>query len=271
MVSSGADESNDCVRIQALLPATLCDAVRATPAFAISDEIQVYTDDINKPGEFGLELHMNTTPVGISTAPYPGGSVSRHGFRLTPEFSYGLNEDFEAGLYLPTVRESDGSLSASGAKLRLKWLPVQARRGQRRLVSVASTSNSRASTSATRKCRSPAKCASSAAIARKTGWSASTRSSASTSHPAIATAAPTSRSRLKARARRAARASRSALEYYSAIGTLAHPLPSNLQENTLYLVIDFDRKPWALNFGVGRGLNGATDNWTVKAIVGVPF
>jgi hypothetical protein len=32
-----------------------------------------------------------------------------------------------------------------------------------------------------------------------------------------------------------------------------------------------DREPWAVNFGVGRGLNAATDRWTVKAIVDLPF
>jgi hypothetical protein len=35
---------------------------------AQQDEIQVYTDDINKRGEFGLEWHLNTTPQG-RTAP----------------------------------------------------------------------------------------------------------------------------------------------------------------------------------------------------------
>ena len=36
---------------------------------ALIDEIQVYTDDINAPGQFGLELHLNTTPKGRSTPP----------------------------------------------------------------------------------------------------------------------------------------------------------------------------------------------------------
>ena len=88
----------------------------APHAYAINDEIQVYTDDINEPGKFGLELHMNTTPAGRSTPDYPGDSIPRHGFRLTPEFSYGINKDFEAGMYLPTVRDADGSFSASGGK-----------------------------------------------------------------------------------------------------------------------------------------------------------
>src|SRR3974390_1523492 len=90
---------------------------------ALPDEIQVYTNDINKPHEFGLELHVNTTPSGRSTPDYPGESPPYHGVRLTPEFSYGLTEDFEAGLYLPTVLDADGRYTLAGFKLRLKWLP----------------------------------------------------------------------------------------------------------------------------------------------------
>ena len=61
------------------------------------------------------------------------------------------------------------------------------------------------------------------------------------------------------------------VEYYTSRGKLDHPLPYSLQDNTLYLVMDYDRKPWVFNFGVGRGMTGATDQWTVKAIFDVPF
>ena len=70
---------------------------------ALPDEIQVYADDINKPGAAGLELHVNTTPKGTNRPAYPSEITTHHGLRVTPEFSYGLSHDFEAGLYLPTV------------------------------------------------------------------------------------------------------------------------------------------------------------------------
>jgi len=41
-----------------------CGLIPSIAGAALSDEIQVYTDDINAPGEFGLELHVNTTPKG---------------------------------------------------------------------------------------------------------------------------------------------------------------------------------------------------------------
>src|ERR1700730_8127318 len=91
---------------------------------ALSDEIQVYDDDINTPREVGLELHVNATPKGRSAPDYPGEVVPNHGLRITPEFSYGLTKTWEAGLYIPTNREPSGDVSVAGAKLRLKWLPI---------------------------------------------------------------------------------------------------------------------------------------------------
>jgi hypothetical protein len=75
---------------------------------AQQDEIQVYTDDINKRGEFGLEWHLNTTPQGRTTPDYPGEITNNHGFRFTPEFSYGLTSDVELGLYLPMLIDGSG-------------------------------------------------------------------------------------------------------------------------------------------------------------------
>src|SRR5258706_13675018 len=99
-----------------------------TAAWAdLTDEIQVYADDINAPGEFHLELHLNTTPSGRSTPEYPGEITPAHGIRLTPEFSYGLTPDLEAGLYLPTVRASGGRPYLPGLKLRVKWRSSQPR------------------------------------------------------------------------------------------------------------------------------------------------
>ena len=114
-------------RVLATALGALLLTVQAAPVAraALTDEIQVYTDEINKPGEFGLELHVNTTPRGRSTPDYPGEVPPAHGIRFTPEFSWGLTRTLEAGLYLPYVRDSQGTTHFSGPKLRLKWLPLQ--------------------------------------------------------------------------------------------------------------------------------------------------
>lgn len=65
---------------------------------AAPDVIQVYTDEINAPGEAGLELHLNHAIQGSRTPGYPGQMPSQHGTQVTPEFSYGLTKNLEAGL-----------------------------------------------------------------------------------------------------------------------------------------------------------------------------
>jgi hypothetical protein len=109
-----------------LLALALAAALAATPCRAdLQDEIQVYDDSINQPREFGLELHVNTTPRGRGLPNYPGEVPPLHALRLTPEFSWGLTRTTELGLYLPTVRRPDGSYDLAGGKVRLKWLPLQ--------------------------------------------------------------------------------------------------------------------------------------------------
>ena len=60
---------------------------------ALSDEIQVYTDDINAPGEFGLELHINTTPKGRRVPDYRGEVVPNHGLHIYSGILVRADED----------------------------------------------------------------------------------------------------------------------------------------------------------------------------------
>ena len=43
---------------------------------------------------------------------------------------------------------------------------------------------------------------------------------------------------------------------------LFRPAPRAEQSHVLYVVLDTER----VNFGIGRGLSGAADRWTVKTI-----
>jgi hypothetical protein len=61
------------------------------------------------------------------------------------------------------------------------------------------------------------------------------------------------------------------LEYYSEMGKISNILPLAEQSNTLFAVVDTQLKSIGLNFGVGRGLTGSADKWTVKAIFAIPL
>lgn len=89
---------------------------------ASADEIQVYDDAINDPGELNVDVHMNYVASGIKDSTYPKEIPANHDFRITPEFAYGLTKNFEGGLYLPAIRSASGDWYLEGIKFRLKYL-----------------------------------------------------------------------------------------------------------------------------------------------------
>jgi hypothetical protein len=234
------------------------------------DEIQVYTDDINAPGKFGLELHLNTTLQGRSTSDYPGEITPQHGVRLTPEFSYGLSRDFEAGLYLPTERTAGGAYYLAGTKVRLKLMLVQP---DEKLGGWFFGLNGELSY-----------------LPRRfdlTQWGfelrtiVGYRSTAGwllAANPVIGwglsgpdkSGRPETRLQLKA-AREIARGVSFGPEYYAGFGPLGRALPAAAQDHTLYAAFDIDLKPWVFNVGLGRGLSSAADRWTLKFIFEIPW
>ena len=88
-------------------------------ASAQADEIQVYQGGLANTGTFNITVHNNYTVNGIKMSGFPGGVIPHHSLNGVPEFAYGVNKWFEAGLYLPlyTVAES-GGLAVDGFKLR---------------------------------------------------------------------------------------------------------------------------------------------------------
>ena len=256
-----------CARcLLAALAAALCGPVARA---ALPDEIQVYTDDIRQPGEAGLELHVNTTPSGRSEPEYRGEITPWHGLRVTPEFSYGLTDDLEPGLYLPVVRDASGTTYFAGPRLRLKWLPVRQEDGgdgwflglNNELSWVAERFEQGRSLWEVRPI-----------IGGRSGaWLVSF-------NPVVDWAlagpqpggAPDFSPQLKI-ARTVSPGVAVGAEYYADLGRINGWLPADEQSHTLYFALDLERGRWGLNFGIGRGLNDATDRWTVKAIFAIPL
>jgi hypothetical protein len=91
----------------------------AAPAFAQTDEIQVYDGALADVGVFNLTWHDNFTPRGIKTPAFPGAIVSDKSWNGVPEWAYGVTSWFEAGLYLPlySVDRKRGAV-LDGFKLR---------------------------------------------------------------------------------------------------------------------------------------------------------
>ncbi len=243
-------------------------ALGSAPGLAIVDEIQVYTDDLDARGESGLELHLNTTPRGRKTPDYEGDLPPYRGWRITPEFSWGLGNDLDWGLYLPSATDGHGNWYLGGAKLRVKWLPVHGPEGEGGWYFGINNELSRL----TRKfSESPL----SDEVRVMGGYRG--RSWLIGVNPILDWAlTPGYRSSPEVTlawkaVHDVARGIAVGAEYYNGIGTLAKRLPRDEQERTLYLVAEVERKSWSVNFGVGHGLTPATDDWTVKAILGFSF
>lgn len=243
--------------------------VLVRPAHAeLQDEIQVYDDSINARGKFGLELHVNTTPSGRATSDYPGEVPPLHGWRFTPEFSYGLSHDVELGLYVPTLFEPDGHYDVAGLKLRLKWLPLQPVDGQgtfsgvnfelSRLAQRYSESRSTLESRFIAGWRSPQWL-----LAVNPTLEFNLSDGLQGQRPSLEVGVKV--------ARTVATGLAAGVEYYTAPGEVGRSLPWQQQDNRLYLALDVDRKPWVFNVGIGRGLTDAADRWTLKMIFELPL
>lgn len=94
----------------------------STVLAASSDEIQVYDDAINEPGELNVDTHLNYVISGTQQPAYNGEIPAHHDFRMTPEFAYGFTKNWEGGLYVPVIRSANGNWYLEGIKFRLKYL-----------------------------------------------------------------------------------------------------------------------------------------------------
>ena len=233
----------------------------------MQDEIQVYTDEINEPGERGIELHVNTTPKGVTTPSYPGEVINDHGWRVTPEFSLGLTKTTDIGLYVPTVRSNDGNLYAAGLKMRFKWLPIQSSDTGGFFAGV----NVELGQVRQRFSESPR----AGEIRHILGWRSSQwlvvvnpilgfDASRGFSHvPTLEVATKITR--------RVSDSVSLGWERYNDRGPYNHMEPAATQGKVNYLVVDWEGHGLDLNVGLGKGTTPVSDPWTVKAIVGFAF
>jgi hypothetical protein len=233
---------------------------------ASSDEIQVYDDSINEPGEIGLEVHVNFVLEGEEKPAYRGDLASHHLLRVTPEFSYGLTKTLEAGLYLPMAIDRDGSFYSDGAKIRLKFIPSlesdlffagvnwELGRVSKRLEESHWNMELRPILGFR---YSPWLVSFNPIL----GWSFS--GGQSWPYPTFEPALKVSFEVWQGIG--------VGVEHYADLGQIDQILPLDEQGHIIYGVIDLNRGLLDLNFGVGRGLTRSVDDWIIKMIVNIPI
>jgi len=246
--------------------ATLNGTISAQYALAAPDEIQVYTDDMNEPGEFGVELHVNYVIEGERQAAYTGASPTQHMLQTTPEFSYGISKNWEAGMYVPVSYEENGNLYGNGLRLRMKYIatPEAGSTLFWGLNVEYGYSNLRVAESEWGMELRPI-------IGYRTdNWLLSFNPILSMDLSSNFSQQPQFEPALKL-ARTVAEGVQAGLEYYGEYGYTNDLLPSSERVNYLYAAVDIEHRGFDMNIGIGRGDSNASDNWIAKAIIAFPF
>lgn len=233
-----------------------------------ADEIQVYTNDIQTPGKVGLEVHLNRILKGPKDA--PDGLPFNGSWNLTPEISYGILPSLDIGLYLPTALDTDHHYRFSGPKFRIKWLPI---RGAGEEASgpflglnleVARTNRSFSDLRWETELRVLAGVQAQdwmLAVNPVFTWPLSDGQGRGT--PDFSTAWKATFTRWKTAA--------PGLELYLDHGMLNQVDLTREQSQRLFATLDVDHGPLVFNVGLGRGLNAASERWTLKFIFEFAF
>jgi len=231
------------------------------PAFALTDEIQVYTGDIAAPGVFNLTWHNNYTPDGLKTPDFAGGLRDDHALSGVTEWAYGVTPWFEAGLYLPlysVTGEHGGQLN--GFKLRTLFVnPDNATSNFYYGVNFEFSFNARHwdGRSETGEVRP-------IIGYRWDKWSVTFNPILDNSYSGLSRLdfAPATRIDYSF-----SRQWSVALEEYDDFGELRGALPMDQQSHQLFAVFDHAMGPVSMEGGVGFGLTPGTDKLTLKLIL----
>jgi hypothetical protein len=235
-------------------------------AVAAPEEIQVYLDDMTKPGRFGLDVHNNYSMSASSVPDYPGAQPPNHVYRLTPEFYYGINDSLEIGLYLLSTTPPGNAVNYDGEKLRLKYIASHdATQGAFWGV------NFELGKSSLRVAQDPWNAELKGICGYRSGpWLAAVNANFDwgVSGPVNIPVVLDVDTKV---AYQTGAGYQVGLESYNGLGSLRNLGHLNQQSQMLYAVVDADLGKLDVNAGIGRGLTTASDRWVFKFILGMHF
>jgi hypothetical protein len=241
-------------------------ALCGTTALAAPDEIQVYTEEMNDPGGFGLELHVNYALKGARESGRAGEMPGHHVLQATPEFSYGVTKTWEAGLYLPIALDQDGNFHNNGLRLRMKYIAPREEGANFfwGLNTELGYSTRRVSESYWGMELRPV------IGYRDAAWLLSFNPILNLDLSPNLSHAPQFEPALKI-THAAGEGIQAGFEYYGEYGPLHDLLPADRLGHALYAVMDVAKGDLDVNFGIGHGFGENPDKWVAKAIIAFPF
>ena len=230
---------------------------------AAPEEVQVYLDDFAEIGRPGLDLHTNYVASGQPSA----NPSTNHQLRVTPEFSYGINTNWEVAAYWLTEKDPGGSPQTDGMKLRTRWRPKAPSAdtlfywAMNLEVGQLAERFYQDVTSAEVKL---------IGVWKADPWTLGINFNIDRSLKTHPVQAATSEIDTKI-AYRVIEGLQVGIENYSFLGTIRNNPgePQNSQAN--YLAADFNLGRWDFNVGIGHASGQTPDKTILKAIIGVPL
>ena len=235
------------------------------PLKAQTDEIQVYTGELETPGKANLTVHANYTPDGRTVPGFPGAVVPQGSLNGTFEWAYGVTDWFEAGTYLPVYTLTrDRKLELDGGKLRALFaVPHAETRSFFYGVNFELSFNSRHWDQS----RYGGEIR--PIVGTRAGpWDLIVNPILDTSFDGFSRLDFAPSLRL---AYNRSPAFALAVEHYADFGQLRHLDSRAKQEHNLFAVADFARKLFDVEAGIGFGLTAASDKLVLKTIVSHTF
>jgi hypothetical protein len=249
--------------------ATLCGLLLAAPAGRASAqnlfEVQVFPDEILKRGETAVEFHSVLMPSGTRL---PDRMLDRSSHvHLSFELSHGWSDRFETGVFLETSPSTDDDHAAlTGFHFRPKLRFSE----WRRFPFHTSVALEYAFV------KQPGDLDFRQALALTPIFERHHGAFELSLNPsfefALSGAYAGGSPVFEPSAKLASRVSSTVwlgVEYYAETGPIKHFDPLSEQHHLLFPTLDVrSAAGWDLNIGVGRGLNGASEHWVLKMIVG---
>ena len=252
-------------RAIAWLVASCLFALPVSSAHAQADEIQVYTGELAARREFSLTVHGNYTARGRRVADFVGGIVPQGSANGAVEWAYGVNEWFEAGAYLPVYSLTrDGKFLVDGVKARALFAVPHAE-----TRSFFYGVNFELSYNATHWDQSRYGAEIRPIVGARSGsWDIIANPILDTSFNGLGALvfAPSLRVANNLTPEWAL-----AIEHYAEFGQLRQFESRGEQQHNVFAVTDYSRKSFSVEFGIGRGLTGASDKLVIKTILARTF
>ena len=236
-------------------------------AWAAPEEIQVYMDEMDAPGQWGLDMHVNDVSSSGSNVLYPGQLPASHLLRVTPEWSYGLTPYLELGAYWLTADSAaHGGEQWLGEKARIKFIAPKAP-GQTWFWGANLEVGKTSSLMDINPWNGELKLI----LGDRPGnWEFATNLNfdRALEGPYIQPTMIELDDRISYKVSDSWRAG---VEAYNQLGAVNVYAPFGDYSQMLYAVADTSWHHWDLNIGLGHGFSTVSDHWVLKMIIGVPL